>query len=84
MDFVLRNTTKAMREDGINEKLKLLLTWIIQRFGYTSEMNGLWRFQGARIDLTINFKETASLKLGINEDKKEILGNVTTDWVSLI
>ena len=35
--------------------------------------------QGARIGLNINVKKTKSLKLGINEDEKVMLGNEKID-----
>ena len=47
-----------------------------------SKMNELlevFRVQGARIGLKINFKKTKSLRLGVSEDEKVTLGNEKID-----
>ena len=49
-----------------------------------SKMNELLevlRVQGAKVGLKINVKKTLSLRLGISDDKKAILGNEKTDQV---
>ena len=39
------------------------------------------RVKDARIDLKINIKKTKSLRIGISEDEKMMLGNEMTDQV---
>ena len=46
-----------------------------------NELLVVLRVQGARIGLKINVKKTKSLKLGICEDEKVMLGNEKTDQV---
>ena len=47
-----------------------------------NELLEIFRVHGARIGLKINIKNTKSLKLGIREDKKVMLGNEKIDQVS--
>ena len=89
MDFVLRSTGKPMGEHGIKWGRKTF-----QDFDYAddlsiqdesvSKMNNLsevLRVQSARIGLKIIVKKTKSLRLGISEDEKVILGNKNIDQV---
>ena len=86
MDFVLRNTGKAIGDHGIKWGGKTLLDLdyaddlsILDES--VSKMNEFLEVLRVQVGLKINVKKTNSLRLGISEDEKVTLGNEKIDQV---
>ena len=74
---------KIMGEHGIKWRTRTFvsldygddLSILDESVSKINELSEVWRVQGARICLEINFMNSKSLSLGISEDEKVTLGN---------
>ena len=83
MDFVLRSSGKAIRDQGIKWGVKTLLDlhYADESVSKINEVIEVLQVQGAKIGLKINDKKTKSLRLGISEAELVTLGNEKIDQV---
>jgi len=89
IDFISRSTGKAMGDHGIKWRGKTLLdldyaddlSILEESMKKMNELLKALQVHGARINLKINVKKTRSIRLGISEDEKMMLGSEMIDQV---